>query len=130
MLASTWLTEKSLASPPAQASTIIPPFHLTPKNGSSSPTGQDEKKESSVQEYVDSLVLSHIGSWRFYRYVGTDQDEAVVPSLYLSTIRGWLLWSELKRRISVSIIFAVAFLGYYQIRKSSVPVLETERKSM
>ena len=93
-------------------------------------TRHAENKGSSAQEYVDSLVLSHIGSWRFYRYVGTDQDEAVVPSLYLSTIRGWLLWSELKRRISVSIIFAVAFLAYYQIRKSSVPVLETERKSM
>jgi hypothetical protein len=33
----------------------------------------------------------------------------------------------LKRRISVSIIFAVAFLAYYQIRKSAVTVLEADR---
>ena len=93
-------------------------------------TRQPENKESSAQEYVDSLVLSHIGSWRFYRYVYSDHDNAVKPSLYLSTVRDWVLWSELKRRISVSIIFAVAFLAYYQIRKSTITVLETDRKPM
>jgi len=90
-------------------------------------TSQAEKKESSAQEYVDSLVLSHIGSWRFYRYVYSDHDNAVEPSLYLSTVRDWVLWTELKRRISVSIIFAVVFLAYYQIRKSTVTVLETDQ---
>jgi hypothetical protein len=88
---------------------------------------QSENKESSAQEYVDSLVLSHIGSWRFYRYMNSDREEAVEPNFYLSIVRDWVLWSELKRRISVSIIFAVAFLAYYQIRKSRDTGSETDR---
>jgi hypothetical protein len=92
-----------------------------------SETRQTDKDESSAQEYVDSLVLSHVGSWKFYRYVHSDREEAVEPSFYLSIVRDWVLWRELKRRISVSIIFAVAFLAYYQIRKSAVTVLEADR---
>jgi len=92
-----------------------------------SETRQTDKDESSAQEYVDSLVLSHVGSWRFYRYLHSDREEAVEPSFYLSIVRDWVLWRELKRRISVSIIFAVAFLAYYQIRKSAVTVLEADR---
>lgn len=90
-------------------------------------TRQTDKDESSAQKYVDSLVLSHVGSWKFYRYVHSDREEAVEPSFYHSIVRDWVLWSELKRRISVSIIFAVTFLAYYQIRKSAVTVLETDR---
>jgi hypothetical protein len=92
-----------------------------------SETRQTDKDESSAQEYVDSLVLSHVGSWKFYRYLHSDLEEAVEPSFYHSIDRDWDLWSELKRRISVSIIFAVAFLAYYQIRKSAVTVIETDR---
>jgi len=88
---------------------------------------QSENKESSAQEYVDSLVLSHVGSWRFYRYMNSDREEAVEPNFYLSIVRDWVLWSELKRRISVSIIFAVAFLTYYQIRKSRDTGSEADR---
>jgi hypothetical protein len=82
-----------------------------------SQTSPQEGLDSISQEYVDSLILGDVKSWRFYRY---DKETPKRQTLFLgSRLRDYVEWRYLIKQISVSFLMSVAFGAYFQARKIS-----------